>query len=75
MTIVSIHKKARLKAPLVDPQDLDKSIPHPEPMELMIEVPLEKAQLDQTIKAKMILLEEKQVQLINFFWKNTKVFT
>lgn len=44
-------------------------------MELLIEAPLDKAHLDQVIKVRVTLLEEKQVQLINFLRENTKVFT
>lgn len=41
LTIISLPKKVRPKAPLVDPQDMDKSTPHPEPVKPLIEVPLD----------------------------------
>lgn len=45
----------------MDSRDLAKFVSHPESMELLIEVPLDKARFDQTIKVGVTLLEERSV--------------
>lgn len=55
-------------------QDITKFTPHPKPVELIIKVHLDKAQLDRTVKIKATLLEERHEKLINFLRENVKVF-
>lgn len=61
--------------PPIDTKGFAKSTSHLKPMEQLIEVALDKAIIDRVVKVEMTLPKERQVQLINFLWENTEVFT
>lgn len=58
---VSLPKKAKFKASLLDPQNFGKPLPYPKPIEPLIEAPLDKTHPDWVVKAKVVLPKEKQV--------------
>ena len=58
----------------MDPKDGMKLVPHPELIKTLLEVPLDQAQPDRTMKIGSALLESSRVELINFLRANAKIF-
>ncbi|XP_064966418.1 uncharacterized protein LOC135675222 [Musa acuminata AAA Group] len=50
LTVVSLHKRARVEQPLADPWEAKKPAPHPEPRGSTIDLPLLESRPDQTVK-------------------------
>ncbi|XP_064937297.1 uncharacterized protein LOC135588878 [Musa acuminata AAA Group] len=59
LTAVSIHKRTRVEPPLEDPRETKRPAPHPEPKGPTIDVPLQEARPDQTVKVGSELPEQE----------------
>ncbi|XP_065050245.1 uncharacterized protein LOC103972544 [Musa acuminata AAA Group] len=74
LTVVSLHKRARVEPPLADPREAKKPAPYPEPRGSTIDLSLLEGQPDQTIKIGSELPEQEQRQLVGFLQENVDVF-
>ncbi|XP_065033914.1 uncharacterized protein LOC135666277 [Musa acuminata AAA Group] len=74
LTAVSLGKRARTKSPLEDPREKKKLTPHPEPTGSTVDIPLQEARSDQTVKIGSELPEREREKLIGLLRENADVF-
>ncbi|XP_064950491.1 uncharacterized protein LOC135604768 [Musa acuminata AAA Group] len=74
LTVVSLHKRARIEPPLEDPRETKKPAPHPEPRGSTIDITLREARPDQTVKVGSELLEREREQLVGLLRENADIF-
>ncbi|XP_064992509.1 uncharacterized protein LOC135629243 [Musa acuminata AAA Group] len=60
LTAVSLHKRARIEPPLKDPREAKRPAPHPEPRGSTVDIPLQEARPDRTVKVGSELPEQER---------------
>ncbi|XP_064940582.1 uncharacterized protein LOC135594090 [Musa acuminata AAA Group] len=71
---VSLHKRTRIELPLEDPRETKKPTPHPEPRGSTVDIPLQEARPDRTVKVGSELPEQEREQLVCLLRENADVF-
>ncbi|XP_065033898.1 uncharacterized protein LOC135666260 [Musa acuminata AAA Group] len=74
LTSVSLGKRTRAEAPLEDPQEAKKLAPHPEPRGSTVDVPLQEARPNQTVRVGSELPEREREQLVGLLRENVDIF-
>ncbi|XP_065026134.1 uncharacterized protein LOC135650584 [Musa acuminata AAA Group] len=74
LTAVSLHKRTRVEPPLEDPRETKRPAPHPEPKGPTIDVPLQEARPDRTVKVGSELPEREREQLVGLLRENADIF-
>ncbi|XP_065026149.1 uncharacterized protein LOC135650594 [Musa acuminata AAA Group] len=60
LTTVSLHKRTRIEPLLEDPRETKKPAPHPEPRGSTVDIPLQEARPDRTVKVGSELPEQER---------------
>ncbi|XP_064975045.1 uncharacterized protein LOC135618071 [Musa acuminata AAA Group] len=67
-------RESRIEPPLEDPRETKKPAPHPEPSGSTIDIPLQEARPDQTVRVGSELPEWEREQLVGLLRENTDIF-